>query len=63
MYIRKWNTFDRWQPVLDREKKMMDLTKLDYIDHARMFLEERWIDKTKEMRDLMDRLEDRDWKY
>ena len=42
---------------------MMDLTKLDYIDHARMFLEERWIDKTKEMRDLMDRLEDRDWKY
>ena len=38
----------------------MDKLKVeDYIELARIDIEERWINQTKEMRNLMDRLEDK----
>ena len=38
---------------------MSNLKPDDYIEHARIFLEEKWINDAKEMRDLFDHLEDK----
>lgn len=38
---------------------MEDLKVEDYIELARMTIEEKWINQTKQMRDLMDKLEDK----
>lgn len=56
---KKWNRLDRWEIIFDKEVDMKSLTVDQYIEHARIFLEEKWIDDTKEMRDLFDSLEDK----
>ena len=38
---------------------MDDLKVEDYIELTRIMIEEKWINETKEMRELMDKLEDR----
>lgn len=45
--------------MFDQEVKMSSLKPDDYIEHARIFLEEKWINDAKEMRDLFDHLEDK----
>lgn len=49
----------RWQIVFDDCFDLATRPEIFYWDHARIFLEEKWIEDTKSMRDLVDRLEDR----